>query len=138
MRSSSGRATTGRTNVTGLAFGVEDRARAASGTLSTTQTLSPADRWSQHADIGVDQIGNAVLIWERVGGPTACGGSPCPSLIETRTRSATGALGSAQILSAFGRNAEFPHVAVNPSGKAAAVWRRFNGTNWIVQAAAGP
>jgi hypothetical protein len=118
-------------------FRIQDRARAANGTLSATQTLSPADRHALHPDIGVDLSGNAVMIWQRRGGGTGCGGSPC-NLIETRSRSAAGVLSSAQILSALGQNAEFPHVAITSSGKAIAVWRRFNGTNWIVQAASGP
>jgi hypothetical protein len=38
-------------------------------------------------------------------------------------------------LSAGGQNAEHPKVALDSRGDAVAVWSRFNGTNWIVQAA---
>jgi hypothetical protein len=41
-------------------------------------------------------------------------------------------------LSAGGQNAEHPKVAVDARGDAIAIWRRFNGTNWIVQAAVRP
>jgi hypothetical protein len=41
-------------------------------------------------------------------------------------------------LSAVGQGAETPQVAVDPQGNAVAVWRRFNGMNFIVQGAARP
>jgi hypothetical protein len=40
-----------------------------------------------------------------------------------------------QDLSAAGQNAFNPEVAVDAQGNAIAVWRRFDGTNFIVQAA---
>ena len=40
--------------------------------------------------------------------------------------------------SAVGRNAQTPQVAVNARGDAAAVWRRYDGTNFLVQAATRP
>jgi len=39
-------------------------------------------------------------------------------------------------LSAAGQNAGAPQVGVDGQGDAVAVWRRFNRSNWIVQAAA--
>lgn len=38
-------------------------------------------------------------------------------------------------LSEAGANAEGPQVAVDPQGDAVAVWQRYDGTDWIIQAA---
>jgi hypothetical protein len=44
-----------------------------------------------------------------------------------------------QTLSAAGQNVRFgAQVGMNQSGNAAAVWSRFGGVNWRIQAAAGP
>jgi hypothetical protein len=123
----------------------QTRARSAAGVLSATQTLSPAARDAALSpQVAVDQSGNAAFVWERLGGGTGCGGSAC-SIIEARTRSAEGVLGSAQILSALGQHAGAPQVAVDPSGNAVAVWRRLGGGTGcggggchLIQAATGP
>jgi hypothetical protein len=47
-------------------------------------------------------------------------------------------LGPIQTLSGAGQDAFAPQVAVDSGGNAVAVWRRFDGTNFRVQAAAGP
>jgi hypothetical protein len=114
---------------------IEARVRSATGALSATQTLSGVKAGAP--DIAVDPDGNAVVVWAKSGGGAGCGGSGC-NRIEARARSAAGALSSAQFLSAPGQHADSPHVAVTPTGNAVGVWRRFNGTNWVVQAATGP
>jgi hypothetical protein len=53
-------------------------------------------------------------------------------------RSSSGVLKALQTLSAAGQNAMAPAVAVNQGGNAVATWRRFDGTNNRIQAAAGP
>jgi hypothetical protein len=114
---------------------IEARIRSAAGTLGATQALSGTDASSP--DIGVDPTGNAVIVWIKSGGGTNCGGASC-NRIEARARSAAGALGPSQFLSAAGQHAQDPHVGIAQSGNAVAVWRRFDGANWRIQAAAGP
>jgi hypothetical protein len=67
--------------------------------------------------------------------------------VQARTRSAAGTLGSVETLSAAGQNAPDPafpgvlagpKVALDETGHAVAVWSRFGGANWRIQAAAGP
>jgi len=44
---------------------------------SAPVTLSAAGQDARTAEVAVDQSGNAVAVWERFGGGTACGGSGC-------------------------------------------------------------
>jgi len=119
---------------------IQARARSVAGVLSTTQTLTGPEHPSHDPDVGVDQSGNAVFVYTR---PDGMGGCDTPWVgcyrAEARTRSASGVLGAAQFLSdPWQQIGGGPRVAVNQSGNAAAVWRRFGGANWRVQAAVGP
>jgi hypothetical protein len=104
------------------------RARAADGTLSTTQTLAPAGEAYNSViggvfpALGVDQSGNAVFAWESNDGTTSCGGSGCT--VVARARSATGTLSATQVVG--GPVALQPDVAVRPDGDAVFVWLRFD------------
>jgi hypothetical protein len=123
-------------------FLIETRARSAAGTLSTTQTLSEAGRDAQIPDVAVDQGGNAVFVWVANDGTAGCPSNPYgPGClrVQARARSAAGTLDPMQTLSAAGQNVRFgAQVGMNQSGNAAAVWSRFGGVNWRIQAAAGP
>jgi hypothetical protein len=104
------------------------RARSAAGVLSAVQTLSGAGRSADSAGLAVDSSGNAVVVWRRSDHTTACEeSSPCER-VQTRARSATAALSAAQTLSAPGRHAYSPDVAVDPSGNAVFAWTRLDGT----------
>jgi FG-GAP-like repeat len=115
---------------------IESRTRSSTGTLSAVQTLTASGRNAEDPQVAVDQSGNAVFVWVRSEG-TGCGGSGCLR-VKSRARSAAGALSDTATLSAQGQNADLPQVAVAPSGDTAAIWQRFDGTNWRVQAAVGP
>jgi hypothetical protein len=122
---------------------IEARARSADGTLSSTQTISAAGGRAFLPDIAVDPNGNAVVVWTRNDGTTGC--PPNPTIqpgcvrVQARSRSAAGTLGSVQTLSAAGQDAaNGGKVGIDQSGHAVAVWSRFGGTNWRIQAAAGP
>jgi hypothetical protein len=106
--------------------------------LSATQTLSDAGWSASHPGVGVDQNGNAVISWAR-GDGTYCFGHPCYR-IQTRTRSAAGALGVTQTVSGSGADAYYPEVAVNALGRAALVWQLYDGMFYVgrVQASVGP
>jgi plastocyanin len=113
--------------------GVKIRARSAGGTLGTTQSLSAAGGFAPQ--VGIDSSANAVAVWRLDDTTTSCDGTSLCSRIQSRTRSATGTLGTIQNVSASGHNAIFPRVAVNSNGAAAADWERFDGTDLRVQGA---
>jgi hypothetical protein len=120
-------------------FRAQARARSAGGVLSSIQTLSPGGQHAGGQQVGGDQNGNAVFVWGRRDATTQCdfGSSGCDR-VQARTRSSGGVLGTVQTLSAPGQHARSPQVAVDPGGNAVAVWGRYDGTNWRIQAAAGP
>jgi hypothetical protein len=112
-------------------YRVQARARSATGILSSTQTLGGTGAAIPlGAEIVVDPHGNAVVVWEHREGTAFC----CTS-VEAVVRAADGTLGSTQVLSATGMNAQESHVAVDPNGHALAVW--LETTNGQVHAAVG-
>jgi hypothetical protein len=69
-------------------------------------------------------------VWQRSDGTN--------QVVEAAVRPAGGAWEAARQLSAAGRDAYNPHVATGPQGDVVAVWRRYDGSNDIVQAAVRP
>jgi hypothetical protein len=102
---------------------VQARARSAAGALSAVQTLSAPGRNSGGIKVQVDSKGNAVFAWVGGDGTTDCSGSPC-SRIQTRTRSATGALSATQYLSppAHEARGRVPELALAANGDAVFAW----------------
>src|SRR6266496_1155042 len=82
--------------------------------------------------VAVDASGDSVFVWRRSDGTTDCFGGPCLR-IQTRSRSAAGILSPIQTLSPSGQHGALPQVAVDPSGNAVFVWRRFDGANLRIQ-----
>jgi hypothetical protein len=117
---------------------VQARARLASGSLSSIQTLSAPGQDASNPHVAVDQAGNAVIVWERYDGTTDCGGLPGCLRVQTRFRAADGTLSATKTLSAPGGDARESQIALNPGGRAMAVWSRFGGLLYRVQAAVGP
>lgn len=60
------------------------------------------------------------------------------NVVQAATHSPGGSWSTPVDISSLGEDAEDPHVAVNPSGAAAAVWTRSDGSNTIVQVATKP
>jgi hypothetical protein len=83
---------------------------------------------SDWGEVAVDADGDAVFVFSRWFPDTGW-------RIQTRTHTA-GVLSEGRTLSAGGKRAEAPDVAVDPEGNAVFVWRRFDGANWRVQARA--
>jgi hypothetical protein len=113
------------------------RARSADGILSTIQELSaPAAQLSDQRalpepKVAVDADGDAVFLWKRFDGTNV--------RVQARARSADGTLSAVETLSAAGQDVHRGHeIAVDIDGDAVATWRRFDGTNWRVQAVTGP
>jgi hypothetical protein len=88
-------------------------------------TLSAAGQNALDPQVAVDANGNAVFTWRRFDGANW--------RIQARARSAAGALGTIQNLSAAGQYANTSQVAVDTQGDAVFIWRRFDGANWRIQ-----
>jgi hypothetical protein len=112
----------------GTNWRIQARARSAAGALGPVQTLSAAGQNALTPQVAVDANGNAVFTWRRFDGTHW--------RIQSRARSAAGALGPIQTLSAAGRNATLPQLGVDSAGDAVFVWQRSDGTNWRVQSRA--
>jgi DNA-binding beta-propeller fold protein YncE len=118
---------------------IQTRSRSAAGTLSAVQTLAGPDAVGP-PQLAVDPNGNAVYVWIRFDGTTDCGGGtmqPCPR-VQTRARSATGALSPTQTLSPAGTFADYglggPKVGIDANGKAVYVWRAsYSGCRGCIQ-----
>jgi microcompartment protein CcmK/EutM len=104
---------------------VQVRRRTTSGSLSAVQTISAAGQSASSVHLAVDSSGNALVVWERYDG--------AHYRIQARRRTAGGNLSSVQTLSAAGQNAFDPHVAMDSSGNAVVVWRRYDGANDRIQ-----
>ena len=94
------------------------------------QTVSAAGQNASAPALGVEADGDAVLSWLQ----------PVPpfTVVQSRERTAAGALSATQIVSQDGQNASSPGLDVNPLGVAAGVWVRSDGTNARVQSSIGP
>ncbi len=93
------------------------------------QDLSAAGQKAGFPEVAVDGQGNAIAVWSRFDGTNFI-------VQAAAARAAGGSFGAPQDLSAAGQKAGFSQVAVGGQGNAIAVWSRFDGTNFIVQAAA--
>lgn len=107
---------------------VQVRWRSATGTLSATQTVSPPGQSADSPQAAIAPNGNAIVVWRLFSGSNY--------QVQLRPRTAGGALGAVKTLSPSDRNADSPHVAVDPDGDAVVVWRILNGAVFRIQAAA--
>jgi hypothetical protein len=101
----------------------------ASGAWGKPVDLSAAGRDAATPQVAVDQAGDVVVVWERSDGRTYA--------VQAASRAAGGSFEAPVQLSAPGRGAVSPQVAVDGVGNAVAAWARFDGTNYIVQSATG-
>ncbi len=105
------------------------------GTLATPVDLSAAGGSAVQPQVGLGPSGGATVAWERFDGSSW--------VVQGRHLSPAGAPeGAAFALSAAGRSAAEPELAVDGAGVATAVWERYDGSNFVIQArrvgAAGP
>jgi len=91
------------------------------------QDLSAAGQDAYDPQVAFDGQGNAIAVWSRSNGTNL--------IVQAAVRAVGGSFGAPQDLSAAGQKAGFPEVAVDGQGNAIAVWQRFDGTNYIMQAA---
>jgi len=92
--------------------------------------LSVADQNANVPEIAVAPDGTTTAVWQRFYGSNL--------IIQTATRPPGGSFGAAVNLSATGQNADQPQIAIAPDGTATAVWTRFDGANYVVQAVTRP
>jgi hypothetical protein len=104
--------------------------RPAGGSWSAPQDLSATGQNAEEPAVGVDAVGDAVAVWSRFDGTHF--------IVQAATRPANGLFSAPQDLSQSGQDAVRQHVAVDANGDAFVDWRRFDGTNYIVQAAVRP
>jgi hypothetical protein len=107
---------------------VQAAARSAAGSWQAPVNLSAAGQNASDPQVGVDGQGDAVAVWTRSNGTN--------TVVQAAARSGRETWQAPINLSAAGQNAGAPQVAVDGRGDAVAVWRRFNRSNWIAQAAA--
>jgi len=102
--------------------------RPAGGAWQSPVALSGAGQDAAYPQVVADEAGNAVAVWTRAGFGEE-------SRVQAAVRPAGGAWQAPASLSAAGEDAYDAQVAIDPHGKAVAVWDRFDGANQIVQAA---
>jgi hypothetical protein len=88
--------------------------------------VSDPSQNSDHAAVGIDQNGNAIVVWESNNGSN--------TVIQTSICSAM-VCSAPYTLSYPLDNAFSPQIAVNSAGQAVAVWKRWNGGNWVIDSA---
>ncbi|MCI0381962.1 MAG: hypothetical protein L0207_02780 [Chlamydiae bacterium] len=98
---------------------------------STPVNVSLPGQNAFNPQVAVDPAGNGIIIWQRFNGVNL--------IIQAAIKPFDLKGWSIPInLSASGQDAVFPQVAVDPGGNAIAVWIRFNGANFVIQAATKP
>jgi hypothetical protein len=92
--------------------------------------ISPASGTSGGPQVAVDAHGNAIFVWGRRVGTDM--------RVQTRVLAADGTLSPIQTLSESSGNRYpmVPEVAVDPAGDSVFVWRRFNGTRYVLESRA--
>jgi len=109
---------------------VQAASRPAGGAWQTPVDLSVTGENGVFPQVAVDPQGEAVAVWERSNGTTS-------RFIEAASRPPGGTWQVPVHISAAGEKAYGPQVALDAQGDAVAVWQRYNGTDYVVQAAGG-
>lgn len=109
---------------------VQSASHAPGGAWTPVSDLSEPGRSAFDPQVDVDDAGNAVALWRRSDGSF--------SLVQAAERPAGGAWGAPATLSTPGGNALTARLAVTGGGRAVAIWRRFNGSEWVIQTAERP
>jgi hypothetical protein len=109
---------------------IQSAMRPMGGVWSKATDISTVSQSASGPEVAVDPDGNATAVWRRFNGNNW--------IIQSAERPAGGAWSEPVDLSAAGQNAEWPNVTVDQQDDVTAVWRRFNGSNWIIQSAERP
>jgi hypothetical protein len=104
---------------------VQVRRFGANGALGPIQDISGPGQDAGSPQIAFDPDGTAIAVWIRFDGAN--------NIAQARRIAPDGALSATVDLSAPGRNAFDPRIAIDLSGNVTAIWNRDNGVNTIVQ-----
>ncbi len=97
------------------------------GAWQAPVSLSAPGEPAEEPQIASASDGQAIAVWERFNGSNW--------IVQAAVLSSANGTWQAPVdLSAPGQNAAWPHVGIDGHGNATAVWERFDGSNWIVQA----
>jgi hypothetical protein len=107
-------------------YTIQASTKTLNGSWSTPTDLSAAGQNAAYPQIAIDSLGNAIAVWARSNGTNI--------IIQASTKTLNGTWSTPTDLSADGRNATSPQIAIDSFGNAIAVWARSNGTNIIIQA----
>jgi phage terminase large subunit-like protein len=104
----------------------ERRLSAAGALLGGVYDLSAGGRSAAEPQVAVAPDGATTIVWDRFDGTSF--------VVQARRLDPAGVIGATTFnLSALGRDAADPQVAISPSGVATVLWSRFDGTNFVVQ-----
>jgi hypothetical protein len=108
---------------------VQAATRAANATtFSTPINLSTTGQDAENPQVATGPDGTTTITWHRSNGSNY--------IVQAATRAANATTFSTPIdVSTTGQNAGSPQVAIGPDGTTTITWRRYNGSNYIVQAA---
>jgi hypothetical protein len=114
----------------GTNFRIQAKLRAPDGTSGPTATVSQSGRDALDPQVAFDPNGNAIAVWTQYDGSSG--------RVHAAFRPAGGSFGGDQTISSGGQTAIAPQISIDSTGKAIAVWYRFDGTTDRVQAAVRP
>jgi hypothetical protein len=109
---------------------IQAKFRAADGTWGPVATISEAGRDASEPQVAFDPTGNAIAVWVQSDGSHG--------RTHAAFRPTGGSFGGDQTISAATQDASAPQIAIDSTGKAVAVWYRFDGTTDRIQAAVRP
>ena len=109
---------------------IQAKLRAADGTFGPTQTISVSGRDAFEPQLALDPSGNAIAVWTQFDGANG--------RVHAAFRPAGGSFGGDQTISPGGGTASAPQISIDSTGKAVAVWYRFEGATDRIQAAVRP
>jgi hypothetical protein len=101
--------------------GTRGRTRAAGGTLSSIQDISPAGTGSGRPQVSANASGEAWFTWLQKSGSF--------TVAKARKRSSAGTLGETKTLSSTSQNAIGPQVGITDAGNAVFAWTLASGAN---------
>jgi hypothetical protein len=114
----------------GANYVIQTAERPAGGAWSGPLQLSAGGQNAEAPQLAVDAAGDAVAVWSRSNGPNY--------IVQRATKPTGGGWGAPLDLSAPGRDAKAPQVAVDGAGRFVAVWSRSTGlATAVVQSATG-
>jgi hypothetical protein len=113
-----------------LTLGLAAASPAAASPWTTATNLSEEGENAYAPKVAVDGAGGAIVVWTRYNGSN--------DVVQAAVKPAGEPWGKTTTLSEPGQEASEPQVAVNPAGNAVVVWRRYNGSDYVVQAAVKP